>query len=134
MPVIQELWDPVVAAETRARLPARRTGKKIDKEFYLQDVEGAYHAIGGGARLAYEANQDPKWFFNRFGDRLLPTEKQEVDVSVHIYPAIPRTGLDELTTDTVLSRPVGAVIEGEYSHAENSGQESSPPPLAETGS
>lgn len=89
------IWDPDVARITGAKLPrSLRRGKKVDKDGYLQDIEGVYHAIGGAHRLAHLANEDPRWFFNRFGDRLLPNVKEELDVNIAIHPPLPPSALD----------------------------------------
>lgn len=94
------LWDDMNA--TRVSRPLAR-GRKVDKEGFLQDIEGAYHAIGGFARLAHLANEDPRWFFNRFGDRLLPNIKEELDVNVHIHPPLPPSPLDEVIDVTPIA-------------------------------
>lgn len=97
---IGDLWDPEVAAQVRSKLPQNPyRGKKVDVDSHLQDVVGAYHAIGGFQRLAALANEDPKWFFNRFGDRLLPNVKTESDVNFRILPALPPNALDGDFTD-----------------------------------
>lgn len=103
MPV-SNLWDPEVQEAVRSKIAHfKRSGKKIDKEGYLQDIEGAYHAIGGFARLAHTANEDPKWFYTRFGERLLPDIKGEMDVNINILPALPRSPLDGEYTDVEVS-------------------------------
>lgn len=104
LPAIVELWDPEEAASVRSRLSARqpsRAGAKLDKTQFLQDIRGTYYDIGGNARLSHTANEDPKWFYNRFlaPGILLPQEKQEIDMTVHIHPALQRSALDGEYTD-----------------------------------
>lgn len=93
LPTILELWDPQTAQATRERLP-EVSRKSINKEAYLQDLAGVYHAIGGHARFAHTAHGDPKWFYKNFLKRLLPDERSEVDFNVNIYPAVPKSSLD----------------------------------------
>jgi hypothetical protein len=89
------LWDEAEAALVRTQI-SRRAKKKIDKEEFLVDIHGVHQAIGGFHRLAALANENPKWFYNRFGDRLLPNMKEEVDVNITIHPPLPPSPLDDV--------------------------------------
>lgn len=89
---VPTVWDAPVFFEN----PLRRSGRKINKDRYLQDVEGTYHAIGGFQRLVHTANENPRWFYNRYlqPGTLLAQDRQEVDLTVHIHPALQRSALD----------------------------------------
>jgi hypothetical protein len=91
--IIQELWDPEQAAQVRQKIGAVKP-TKVDRQNNLEKLSGVHDSIGSWARLAHVANEDPKWFYGRWLDRLLPNEKQELDVNVHIHPALPRSTLD----------------------------------------
>lgn len=104
LPAIVSVWDPEEAEPVRSRVPTnpfRKTGRKVVRETFLQDVEGTYHAIGGHQRLIHTANQHPQWFYNRYltPGVLLPQDKAELDVSIHIHPALQRSPLDAEYTD-----------------------------------
>ena len=99
LPTIISVWEPDETVSVRSRTlenPLRKSGRKIQKETLLQDAEGVYHAIGGFQRFVHTANEHPQWFYNRFlvPGILLPTEKQEIDMTVHIHPALTRSALD----------------------------------------
>ena len=102
LPAIQTVWDPPLNFEN----PYRRSGKKISKETYLQDAEGVYHAIGGFQRFVHTANEHPQWFFNKYMVQgvLLPDMRQEVDLTVHIHPALQRSALDVPYEDVTPAR------------------------------
>lgn len=103
LPIIQELWDPEIARETRERLRGR-TSSKVNKQKNLEGVQRAFEAAGGMDRLAYEFNANFKEYMFKFGHRLLPDEKQELDVNFTIHPAIPRSPLDGEYTDVAERR------------------------------
>lgn len=94
--IANSVWEPDVQADIERRTKyIRKDGRKIARDGFLQDVEGVYHAIGGFARLVHIADDDPKWFFEKFGHRLLPNEKKEIDHNITIQPALPKSPLDE---------------------------------------
>lgn len=104
LPVIQSVWDAEESASVSSRVrenPLRKSGRKVNKETFLQDAEGVYHSIGGFQRFVHEANEDPKWFFKQFlqPGMLMPNDKQEIDLTVHIHPALQRSALDGEYTD-----------------------------------
>lgn len=109
LPPIQTVWDPPFSFEN----PYRRLGKKVAKETYLQDAEGVYHAIGGFQRWVHTANENPQWFFNRYMQpgALLPQDKQEFDLTVHIHPALQRSPLD-VPCEDVTPSPAELIEQG----------------------
>lgn len=94
LPIIQTVWDTEAARAFKQKMPIIPRELKFKKEDVLQDVAGIYHVIGGAARLAHTADEDPKWFYKTFKGQLLPAVKQEVDHTHHIYPPLPPSPLD----------------------------------------
>lgn len=123
---ITTIWDEGIQRDIQAKVGRPLRDRKVNKERVVEDLQHAYLAVGGAERLAHEANQDFKWFANKFMKPgiLLPNEKTEVDVNYQILPAIPRSPLDGEYTDVTTISAAGGEGTGDAPSGED-------PPAAE---
>lgn len=133
LPVIHELWDPVVAEATRSRLRPRLAQPADDpalKQVFKKVVMDAYEDLGGYARFVEEMNRNYLYFVKHGLRPYLPQveEKASVDVNITIRPGVPPSPLDgefyEVPESDITQKPLQqgihpwAQISKEQSHAD----------------
>lgn len=111
LPVISDLWDPIVAQQVRSLIKENTEDKAdIPRDRFLHDIAKTYRDLGGQTRLAHEMNLSPLFFYKNFLKFLLPQEKLgSLDLTVTIKTALPPSPLDGDCYENDTGLPVAAV-------------------------